>query len=67
MVFMMYFEVYHTTDEGLNQVATIQALDAGDALRRWAEKYGDNFGKVVILPPYSGRYHVAFNNPVTHI
>lgn len=59
---MKYFNVYEQKNTGdLCIVNTIQANDASHAKTVWDTRFGDNYGKVFILPVVSARYgHVAF-------
>lgn len=51
----MYYDVYERLNAGdtLTRVATIQADSPRDALCAFKEMYGDNYGKVVVMPTLS--------------
>lgn len=59
---LKYFNVYERKYTGdLHAIGTIQANDASHAKAVWDEQFGDNYGKVFILPVVSARFgHVAF-------
>ena len=59
---MQYFRVYEQRGDDLKLIdGNFQAHDSSHAVLRWMDLFGDNYGKVVILPSFSTRNHVAFN------
>jgi hypothetical protein len=60
---MQYFNVYERKGQDLIFVQDVFALSASQALTNWADDYGDNYGKVVILPVLRSTKSHSFEYP----
>jgi hypothetical protein len=51
------YNVYERRGQNLHWIAEFRGHSAQDAKTAWIEMYGDNYGKVVIIPVLDSRFH----------
>lgn len=44
------YRVFEQVNGNLQFITTVKAANGSDAVESWIESYGDNYGKVVLLP-----------------
>jgi hypothetical protein len=56
---MEYFAIYERKGNGnLELIGDYRGQDAKDVLEQFTENYGDNYGKVIVMPITSSLRHV---------